>query len=186
MKSKIDPKCVKLRDFSNTDIVLFLDYIYHSPAGFMDSIAVDLNKMPSEVDMSEILRVKCGQNGGLTPSKMNWLTILYNGEAIGFHSIDNIIEGDDGIFHAHLWKQDMRQLGLGGYTYPIACKIFFERFNLRRILFKTPIQNMGAIRVKEKLGIRQIGEEVIDFGAIKDNTTAKVFEITREEAFEKS
>jgi len=39
------------------------------------------------------------------------------------------------------------------HTYPKACHIFFERFDLRRILFKTPVQNMGAIRVKEKLGI---------------------------------
>jgi hypothetical protein len=57
-----------------------------------------------------------------------------------------------------------------------------QRFDLRRILFKTPVQNVGAIRVKEKLGIRCIGEEVVDFGIIRAGTLAKVFEFTREEA----
>jgi len=61
--------------------------------------------------------------------------------------------GDFGIFHAHLWEKSRRGCGIGMHTYPKACHIFFERFDLRRILFKTPVQNMGAIRVKEKLGI---------------------------------
>ena len=56
-----------------------------------------------------------------------------------------------------------------------------SRFNLSRILFKTPVQNIGAIRVKEKLGIRYIGEEIIGFGIIKEGTKAKVFELTRDE-----
>jgi hypothetical protein len=35
--------------------------------------------------------------------------------------------------------------------------------------------------VKEKLGIRSIGEEVIGFSIIKEGTNAKVFELTRDE-----
>ncbi len=57
-----------------------------------------------------------------------------------------------------------------------------ERFDLKRILFKTPVQNVGAIRVKEKLGIRFIGEEVVEFGAIRAGTLARVYELTREKA----
>jgi RimJ/RimL family protein N-acetyltransferase len=68
---------------------------------------------------------------------------------------------------------------LGMQTYPKACRIFFERFDLQRILFKTPIQNVGAIRVKEKLGIPCIGEEIIEFGIYKAGTRSQVFELTR-------
>jgi hypothetical protein len=57
-----------------------------------------------------------------------------------------------------------------------------HRFDLQRVLFKTPVQNKGALRVKEKLGIRCLGEEVVEFGVIKAGTLAKVFELTREEA----
>ena len=71
----------------------------------------------------------------------------------------------------------MRRKGIAMITYPKAGRIFMERFDLKRILFKTPLQNIGAIRVKEKLGIRWIGEEAVSFGIIQDDTLAKVFEL---------
>jgi hypothetical protein len=76
----------------------------------------------------------------------------------------------------------MRGRGIAEHSYPLACRLFVQRFDLKRILFKTPVQNRGALRVKEKLGIRHLGEEVVDFGVIKAGTIAKVFELTREEA----
>lgn len=36
---------------------------------------------------------------------------------------------------------------------------FMERFNLGRLFFKTPAQNIGAIRVKENLRIRYLESE---------------------------
>ncbi|MNL82501.1 hypothetical protein D3C87_2098970 [compost metagenome] len=60
-----------------------------------------------------------------------------------------------------------------------------DRFDLQKIIFKTPAQNIGAIRAKEKLGIQCVGEEVIGFDIIKDGTIGKVFELTRQQAFEK-
>ena len=50
-------------------------------------------------------------------------------------------------------------------------------------MFKTPKQNTGAIRVKEKLGIREIGEEEVGFGITRNGVIARVFELTRAEAF---
>lgn len=40
------------------------------------------------------------------------------------------------------------------------------------------MQCEGAIRVKEKLGIRCLGEEIVYFNIIKAGTLAKTFEIT--------
>ena len=132
--------------------------------------------------MEKSFREKCAANKALPHSKANGLVIVYQNQAIGIHSLNPLIEGDYGIFHAHIWKPEMRRRGLGKYTYPKACEIFMKRFDLKRILFKTPCQNTGAIRVKEKLGIRCIGEEVIGFSIIKDDTLAKVFELTSAEA----
>lgn len=100
---------------------------------------------------------------------------------VGFHSINSLIEGDYGIFHAHLVRPDMRRKGLGPHTYPIACGIFMKRFQLKRILFKTPVQNTGAIRVKEKLRIRFIGQQLLEFGIVKAGKQARVYELTKDE-----
>jgi len=56
-------------------------------------------------------------------------------------------------------RPEFRRRGVAECSYPQACRVFLQRFDLQRIRFKPPAQNVGAIRVKEKLGIRFIGEE---------------------------
>ena len=178
---RIDPKLISLRDISEQDIPLVLNYWYRSPPGYIESMGVDPAKLPSETLMEKGLRDKCRQNLELLTSKSSALVILYKGQPIGVHTLFPVTEGDSGIFHAHIWNPDLRRRGLAMHTYPMACQRFMRRFNLKRILFKTPAQNIGAIRVKQKLGIRQIGEEVIGFGIIEDGTLASVFELICDE-----
>lgn len=172
---------ISVRDLSVNDVPLILNYWFHSPAGFIESLGVDMTKLPSEADMEKSLKEKLQANKLLPESKLNALAILYNGEAIGFHTINPVTEGDFGIFHAHIWNPSMRRRGVGMHSYPKACQVFMQRFNLERILFRTPVQNLGAIRVKEKLGIHCVGEEIVGFSIIKEGTLAKVFELRNSE-----
>ena len=181
----IDTKLISLRDLTEADIPLSLNYWFRSPSGFIESLSVDSTKMPTEQEMENGLRNKLVENQKLPTSKLNVLTILYNQQPIGIHPINPIVENDYGVFHAHIWDPKFRRQGIAMHSYPMACRFFFDRFNLKRILFKTPKQNLGAIRVKEKLGIRVIGEEEIDFSIVKKGTIATVFELTREEAMQK-
>lgn len=181
---KIKPQLISVRDISESDIPLILNYWFRSPAGFIEGMGVDPKKMPLESDFRKSLEEKIYQNKMLSFSKLNALAITYDNNFIGFHTINPLVEGDYGIFHAHITDSEFRRCGIGLHTYPKACAIFLKRFNLDRILFKTPSQNTAAIRVKQKIGIRLIGEELIGFGIIKDGTHAKVFELTREEAKE--
>ena len=178
----VDPQLVSVRDLSEEDIDQVTKYWYHSPPGFIEAIGIDPKKLLPEPDFANRLIEECKANRRLAASKLNVLTITYKGKAIGSHTIAPLVEGDHGIFHAHIWRSEMRRKGIAMITYPKAGRIFMERFDLKRILFKTPLQNIGAIRVKEKLGIRCIGEEAVSFGIIRDDTLAKVFELTRAEA----
>jgi len=178
----INPTSIFVRDFEESDIPFVINYWFHSPEGFVESIGADPKKMSSEEQMEKGLRSKVLQDRELAVSKLNALTITCDGKPIGFHVINPVVEDDHGIFHAHIWEPAMRGQGVGMYSYPQALQIFMNRFNLKRIVFKTPIQNKGALRVKEKLGIRCIGEEIIGFGIIREGTIAKVFELTCDEA----
>jgi len=181
MKNLFSPSFVSIRDLSEEDIPSVLNYWFHSPPGFIESMGVDLDKMPKESEMEQSIRAKLIENASQPVSKLNVVVIVYNKLPVGFHTINPLTEGESGIFHAHIWDPNYRKRGIALYSYPKACRIFMSRFNLSRILFKTPVQNIGAIRVKEKLGIRYIGEEIIGFGIIKEGTKAKVFELTRDE-----
>jgi RimJ/RimL family protein N-acetyltransferase len=168
---------VSIRELSTAEVPFILDYWLNSPPGYLESIGVDPAKLPPRAEFERSLREKCEW----PVAKRGVLVIIYRGQAVGFHTLHPIAEGDYGIFHAHLWDESVRDRGIATVSYVKACHIFLNRFGLKRILFKTPIQNKGSIRVKEKLGIRYLHEERVSFGIVKDATLAKVFELTRDE-----
>lgn len=182
MAARVEPRSVAVRDLAEADIPSVLDYWFRSPPGFVESLGADLAKLPPEEQFAETIRARIRANAELAHSKLNALAILHEGRFVGFHTLNPLTEGDFGVFHAHIARPEFRRRGIAESSYPLACRVFLQRFQLARILFKTPLQNVGAIRVKEKLGIRCIGEEVVGFGIIRDGTLAKVFELTREEA----
>jgi RimJ/RimL family protein N-acetyltransferase len=182
MDTKVDPRSVSVRDLSDADISFVLDYWFRSPPGFIESLGADPTKLPAEVQFADSLRQRVRVNEALAGSKLSSLAIVCGGQFVGFHNLSPLVEGDFGVFHAHISQPAFRRRGVAECSYPLACRVFLQRFDLKRILFKTPVQNVGAIRVKEKLGIRFIGEEFVDFGIIRPGTLARVYELTREEA----
>ena len=182
MHRRVDPRSITVRDLSEADVPSVLDYWFRSPPGFIESLGADPAKLPPEAQFAESLRQRIRKNEALGASKLTSLAILHDGQFVGFHNLNPLTEGDFGVFHAHVSRPEFRRRGVGECSYPEACRVYLQRFDLKRILFKTPAQNVGAIRVKEKLGIRCIGEERVDFGIIRTGTLAKVFELTRAEA----
>lgn len=182
MTKKItDPSLVSIRDLTEEDVPTLLNYWYRSPPGYFENLGVDPKKMQTEAEMEASIRKRLPENRLLEKSKLGVVAILLENKLVGIHSLVPLVENDHAVFHAHIFKPELRGAGIGMISYPKACKLFIERFNLKRMLFKTPIKNSAAIRVKEKLGIRQIGEEVINFSVIRENTLSKVFELTYEE-----
>lgn len=172
---------ITVRDLSESDIHLVLDYWFRSPREQIEAMGVDWEKFPAESVMRESLTEKCRANQMLDRSKLNALVVAENGIPVGFHTLFPYTEGESGVFHAHLFSSESRRRGIASQSYPLACRVFVDRFQLKKILFKTPTQNRGALRVKEKLGIRRIGEETIGFGIIRDGTRAEVFEWSKQE-----
>jgi hypothetical protein len=111
-------------------------------------------KLRSEADNKESMISLCNRS----TDKMPNLVILYDNMPIGVNLFNQIIEGDSALFHAHIWNADFRKKGISSYTYPNASLIFMERFNLKKVIFKTPALNIGALRVKEKLGLMPLGK----------------------------
>ena len=182
MATKVDPRSVSVRDLSEEDVPFVLDYWFRSPPGFIESLGADPGKLPPEPVFADTLRERIRRNRELAISKLNTLAILHDGAFVGLHNLNPLVEGQSGVFHAHVVRPEYRRRGIAEISYPQACRLFLARFDLERILFKTPVQNLGAIRVKEKLGIRFLGEETVDFGIIRTGTRARVYELTRAEA----
>jgi len=171
---------IKFRDLLPEDIDLFLDYWHHSPLGFLEGMGVDPKKIASPEEMRTHLQAQIddiAKNG----SKVGRLLIIeYLCEPIGYHNLNEIIAGDSALFHAHIWNPKMRGQGLGTYSYPRASRIYMDRFNLKKVRFISPIQNKGINRIKEKLGLKCLGETVMTAPFLITGTRGYMYELTEE------
>jgi len=115
------------------------------------------------------------ENGG---APIPVFTIFYRGERVGFHTSTHHIPNESITMHAHLVRADLRGKGIGLVSYVLAIEKFFQEFKLARVIFKTPVQNLAPMRIKEKLGIKPIAEEIIDWPALVEPLQTKVFHVT--------
>ena len=164
---------IELREFQPIDIEPLLNYWHNSDSNQLAFIGVEISKLSSE----EVMRAALTREALLKPDQQCYVTILFQGAAIGVYLINQLKQNESAVFHAHIWDLDSRGKGIGTKTYRLACELFLKRFQLQRIIFRTPVQNQAAIRIKGKLGFIYLGEELAhNRGIIKDGTRLRVYE----------
>jgi len=176
----LNKETISFRCILSTDIESIVNYWHHSPPGFLEGMGVDPQKISSPEDMRVHLQGQVDdfeKNG----SKVGRLLIIeYLNGAIGCHNLNEIAVGDSALFHAHIWDYKMRGQGLGSYTYPRACRIYMDRFNLKKIRFISPTLNKGINQIKEKLRLKCLGEVEMTAPILIKGTRGYIYELTKE------
>jgi RimJ/RimL family protein N-acetyltransferase len=75
-----------------------------------------------------------------------------DGETIGHSSLKDIVPGDFGSMHLHMWRADRRGKGYGPRLFCLSALDFYERFNLRRIICEPKADNPMANRMLKRIG----------------------------------
>jgi RimJ/RimL family protein N-acetyltransferase len=75
-----------------------------------------------------------------------------DGETIGHSSLKDIVLGDFGSIHLHMWRADLRGKGYGPRLFCLSALDFYERFNLKRIICEPKADNPMANRMLKKIG----------------------------------
>ncbi|MBI4405985.1 MAG: GNAT family N-acetyltransferase [Deltaproteobacteria bacterium] len=178
---ELSDESVMLRAPRKSDLDTVCDYWYRSPRTFLTQMGVDAKKLPSEDEFrGKFVR----DSEQLIPDAQRescTLIIEYRGVLIGYHKLSHILYGQHGIFHAHIMKSEYRNKGVGGFTYPRALRVYFDRFNLMKVIFKTPAQNVGPNRIKEKMGLKSLRQEKTDYPLHPDGMIVNIYEIYREQ-----
>jgi RimJ/RimL family protein N-acetyltransferase len=73
-------------------------------------------------------------------------------KAIGHSSLKDIVPGDFGSIHLHIWRADLRGKGYGPRLFCLSALDFYERFNLKRIICEPKADNPMANRMLKKIG----------------------------------
>lgn len=177
---ELSDRTITLREPVGADLDRICDYWYRSPHSFIREMGVAPEKLPTESNF----RTDFLKDIGPKPDRERQsciLTIEYKGKQIGYHKLSHIHFGQHGIFHAHIIREEYRKKGIGAFTYPRALRIYFDRFNLKKILFKTPAHNIGPNKVKQKMGIQFLRQEKTDYPLHPDGMLVNVYEISRDQ-----
>ena len=75
-----------------------------------------------------------------------------NGETIGHSSLKDIVPGEVGSMHLHMWRADLRGKGYGPRLFCLSALDFYQRFNLKRIICEPKADNPMANRMLAKIG----------------------------------
>jgi len=75
-----------------------------------------------------------------------------DGETIGHSSLKDIVPGDFGSIHLHMWRADLRGKGYGPRLFCLSALDFYERFNLKRMICEPKADNPMANRMLQKIG----------------------------------
>ena len=167
---------VTIRDFLPEDIIPMVKYWTQSSAEFWKVRGVAKDKLNTEGEFTERYKNAFLNNGGVKTIAV----IQFFGKAIGVHSLTDLIENESAVFHAHIWDEENRKRGIGFYSYLKAAEYFMYKLNLKKIIFKTPIINIGANRIKKKLGIPKIGETIFESPILFAPLEANLYELNLE------
>ena len=75
-----------------------------------------------------------------------------DGETVGHSSLKDIVPGEIGSMHLHMWRADLRGKGYGPRLFCLSALDFYERFNLKRIICEPKADNPMANRMLKKIG----------------------------------
>lgn len=167
---------VSVRVFQHEDIAPLVDYWTGSTEEFWRLRGVDKAKLKSRDQFIAAYEELFESKGGV-PSIA---TILLRGQAVGVHSLTDIVPGDSAVFHAHIWHEENRHRGIAVYSYLKGSEFFFNTLGLKKIIFKTPKLNLGANRLKEKIGIPATGDTLFESPVLFAPLPATLYELDHE------
>jgi RimJ/RimL family protein N-acetyltransferase len=75
-----------------------------------------------------------------------------DGLTIGHSSLKDIVPGDVGSIHLHMWRADFRGKGYGPFLFCLSALDFYQRFNLKRIICEPKADNPMPNRMLKKIG----------------------------------
>lgn len=147
INSKLD-----IRDLEEKDINLISDYWLNSDIDYLQSLGVDLKKIPDRIAFSKMLK-----NQLITPitaRQSHALIWEYEGKAIGHCNVNQIEFGNHAYMHLHIWYSEYRKMGLGNELVRKSVSKFFTDLALEKLYCEPYSENPSPNKTLEKIGFK--------------------------------
>jgi RimJ/RimL family protein N-acetyltransferase len=139
---------LSVRPLDTADFGAFISYFTRPSQTDAERMGLDVDRVPSAAQMRSELNAMV-HAPQISSFVLAWCV---DGTAIGHSSLKNIIIGDSGNMHLHMWRADLRGKGYGARLFCLSALDFYERFNLKRIICEPKANNPLANRMLKKIG----------------------------------
>ena len=139
-----------VRPLASEDFAGFIAYFTRASQADAERMGLAIDKVPSPTQLrSDLEAMTATPVDRLRSFVLAW---CIDGETIGHSSLKDIVPGEFGSIHLHIWRADLRGKGYGPRLFCLSALDFYERFNLQRIICEPKADNPMVNRLLQKVG----------------------------------
>ena len=139
-----------VRPLASEDFHGYIAYFTHPSEADAERMGLAVDRVPSAARLrSDLEKMIATPVDRLRSFVLAWCV---DGETAGHSSLKDIVPGEIGSMHLHMWRADLRGKGYGPRLFCLSALDFYERFNLKRIICEPKADNPIPNRVLQKIG----------------------------------
>lgn len=135
---------------STGELKRVVSYFHDAGDAALLAMGVDRARLPAR---DEWLR-RIASEAELEPRDQKLCYVIWrcDGRSVGHSSMNNIVYGEEGHAHLHLWNDGERRRGFGTEFMRASIDIYVRRFLLKRVISEPYAENPGPNKLLSKLG----------------------------------
>ena len=174
----MDDQVLSVRELQKDDIQSIIDYWSKHDAAYYESMGVDVNKLPQEDQLSEML---LDQIATSVENKKAYCVIWEcNGQAIGHCNLNPVSFGEEAHMHLHMWDGGTRNRGMGTTLLKLTLPFFFKKLKLKTLYCQPYAINDAPNKTLLRVGFEFEKEYVTIPGSLNFEQPVKRWLLTRE------
>lgn len=139
-----------VRPLDSEDFDGYIAYFTQLSKADVERMGVAVDRVPSAAQLRSDLEA-------MIATPVDWLRSFVlawcvDGLTIGHSSLKDIVPGEVGSIHLHMWRADFRGKGYGPRLFCLSALDCYKRFNLKRIICEPKADNPMANRMLQKIG----------------------------------
>ena len=147
---------LSVREMQPQDIDAIAQYWLNADHTFLTNIGVDLNKLPSKDQLTQMLLSQLN-----TPIEQRIAYCIIwelDGKSIGHCNTNPTIYGKEAYMHLHLWNASVRRKGLGTALVKMTLPYFFQKLELKKLYCEPYALNPAPNKTLKKIGFEFVKE----------------------------
>ena len=177
-----DNNSLSVRELRESDIEFIVRYWLSSDPAFLTGMGVDLDKLPTEIALYDMLREQLR-----TPveQKRSYCIIWQlDGKPIGHCNTNPTVYSEDAYMHLHIWNSNGRKKGMGVQFVKMTLNYFFENLKLKKLYSEPFALNPAPNRTLEKVGFDFVKEYITVPGSLNFEQPVKRWELDRKKFYD--